>query len=55
VDPWADLKIDLKASAARAASWGMRAMILLGTALALLLLGGAARWARQDGNHAAAA
>ncbi|HWW02358.1 MAG TPA: hypothetical protein VNZ64_21850 [Candidatus Acidoferrum sp.] len=46
VDPWADLKIDLKASVARAASWGVRVMILAGTALVLLLLGGAARWTR---------
>jgi hypothetical protein len=35
VDRWADLKLAIKASAARAASWGVRLMILGGTLLVL--------------------
>ena len=45
VDPWADLKIDLKASAARVASWGVCTLILAGTVLVLLALSWLARWA----------
>jgi hypothetical protein len=52
VDPWADLKIDLKASAARAASWTVRALILAGTALALFLFAAAARWTRPQERNA---
>jgi hypothetical protein len=43
VDPWADLNIGLKTSAAKAASWGMRLLVLLTTALALAGFGLLAR------------
>ena len=38
VDPWADLQIRLSASAAKAASWGVRALILAATFLVLAVL-----------------
>ncbi|HEX7469895.1 MAG TPA: hypothetical protein VF437_04045, partial [Verrucomicrobiae bacterium] len=44
VDPWADLNIGLKTSATKAASWGMRLMVLLTTALALAGFGFARTW-----------
>ena len=43
VDTWADLKIRLAATAAKAASWGVRLLIL---AVTLLILGGFA-WAAR--------
>ena len=45
VDTWADVKIDVKASAARSASWGVRVLILAAT---FLLLGGFAWTARAS-------
>jgi hypothetical protein len=43
VDKWADLRINLAAKAMRAASWGVRGMILAAAALALVLLAWAGR------------
>jgi hypothetical protein len=43
VDTWADLKIDLAAKAVKAASWGVRALILGGTLLFLVVLARLAR------------
>jgi len=43
VDTWADLKIGLEASAAKAASWGVRVMILAGILLILAVFAWAAR------------
>jgi hypothetical protein len=47
VDPWADLNIGLAATAVRAASWGVRILILAGTLLALAMIAWLARIARQ--------
>jgi hypothetical protein len=44
VDPWADLNIGLKISAAKSASWGMRLLVLLTTALVLAGFGFARTW-----------
>jgi sensor domain CHASE-containing protein len=44
VDTWADLKIHLTATAAKAASWGVRILIL---AASLLILAGFA-WAARS-------
>ncbi len=49
VDTWADLKIGLQATAARAASWGVRVLILAGLFVMLALLAWAARSFRNDG------
>lgn len=49
VDTWADLNIGLKASAAKAASWGVRLSVLLITAL---VLGGFGWFARRLTNKA---
>jgi hypothetical protein len=43
VDPWADLQIHLAASAARAASWGVRLFILAATLVILAVFAWAAR------------
>lgn len=43
VDPWAELRIDLEARAARTASGGLRFLILAGTGLGFILLMWAAR------------
>ena len=43
VEPWADLQIRLAATAAKAASWGARLLILAGTLLVLAAFAGAAR------------
>ncbi|HWX20624.1 MAG TPA: hypothetical protein VN578_12060 [Candidatus Binatia bacterium] len=43
VDPWADLRIGLKASAVKAASWGVRILLLGATLVVLGLFGWAGR------------
>jgi len=43
VDPWADLQIGLKASAARTASWGIRLLVLAGVLAALAVFAQAAK------------
>jgi hypothetical protein len=48
VDPWADLRVDLKVSAVKAASWGVRALMLAGTFVLLSAFGLAARSTRKD-------
>ncbi|HEY3900482.1 MAG TPA: hypothetical protein VGM54_17875 [Chthoniobacter sp.] len=47
VDTWADLRVELKATASASASWVIRLLILVGTALILALFGGAAQFLRQ--------
>jgi len=48
VDPWADLRIDLQAKAAKAASWGVRVLILAGTLLFLIGFASAASSFRRN-------
>src|SRR6266446_1680416 len=43
VDTWADLKINLEAAAVRAASWGVRVLILAGTLVVLAVFAWAGR------------
>jgi len=52
VDTWADLKIALAASAAKAASWVVRFVILAATLVVLLVFGLAARPLRHNGLNA---
>jgi hypothetical protein len=47
VDPWADLQVDLKVSAVKAASWGARALMLAGTFALLFAFGVAGRSIRR--------
>ncbi|MDB6064760.1 MAG: hypothetical protein JWR26_968, partial [Pedosphaera sp.] len=49
VDSWADLQIRIGAGAARAASWGMRLLILASTVIILVLFGWGARLFRRQG------
>jgi hypothetical protein len=53
VDPWADLRIRLAASAVQAASWAARVLILGGTLLALVALSLAARLFKRASEHIA--
>jgi len=48
VDTWADLRIGLEASAVKAASWGVRVLILGATLVLLFGLGLVARAFRQE-------
>ena len=50
VDTWADLRIGLEASAARAAGWGVRVLILAGTLFVLGVFGWAVRVFRRSDN-----
>jgi hypothetical protein len=43
VDPWADLKLNLEATAARSASWGVRILILGGTLFFIVIIAMAVR------------
>ena len=47
VDTWADLRIGLEATAAKAASWGVRLLILAGTVVLLIAFGLMARSFRR--------
>ena len=47
VDTWADLQVDLKATALTSASWLTRLLILVGTGVVLALFGGAAQLLRR--------
>jgi hypothetical protein len=47
VDKWADLRIGLEATAAKAASWSVRILILAATLLCLGTFAFAARWLRR--------
>ena len=49
VDPWADLQIRLSATAAKAASWGVRLLILAATLALLAAFAWAARSFRPPG------
>jgi len=53
VDQWADLRIGLEASAAKAASWSVRMLILAAIAVVLAVFGWLARSFASQGNHAA--
>jgi hypothetical protein len=48
VDPWADLQIRVSASAAKAASWGVRLLILAATLIFVAAVAWAARSFRQQ-------
>jgi hypothetical protein len=47
VDPWADLRIELKASVNKTAPWGMKASLLTATLVMLFLFARAARQLRE--------
>jgi hypothetical protein len=51
IDPWANLRIHLKATAARVASWALRFLILAGTAVFLGLCAWMVRSLRVNGQH----
>jgi hypothetical protein len=53
VDQWADLRIGLEASAAKAASWGVRILILVATVVLLATFGWLARGFPSRGNRSA--
>ena len=48
VDPWADLKIHMKVSAARGASWFVRVLLIAGTVLVFVVFGWAVRTPRVN-------
>jgi hypothetical protein len=48
VDTWADLRLGLEATAVRAASTGLRLLVLVGVFLALALLAWAAKVFRSS-------